>query len=64
MERMKAFVESSRKSKKLPKITIITGAGNHSGEKGALIKPQTHAYLKEQNLVFQEVNNGSVSVDL
>ncbi len=45
-------------------LQIITGAGNHSDEKGAKIKPAVFKYLGEKGLKYEEVNNGTISVTL
>jgi DNA-nicking Smr family endonuclease len=43
-------------------LDIITGAGNHSDEKGAKIKPAVVKYLGEQALKYEEINNGTLRV--
>ena len=45
-------------------LDIITGAGNHSDEKGAKIKPAVVKYLGEQLLNYEEINNGTLRVSL
>ncbi|EGC30728.1 hypothetical protein DICPUDRAFT_41017 [Dictyostelium purpureum] len=56
---LKERMDEIKGSKK--QFTIITGAGNHSDANGPKIKPMVHKLLKEQNITFEEVNNGSIT---
>lgn len=63
MEFVTARVEKLKGNATQP-LQIITGAGNHSDENGAKIKPSVFKYLGEQGLKFDEVNNGTINVTL
>ncbi|GAM21150.1 hypothetical protein SAMD00019534_043250 [Acytostelium subglobosum LB1] len=60
-ERMDSLRKQGNKGKQ---FTIITGAGNHSDENGPKIKPLIQKTLKERNIAFEEVNNGSITCTL
>ncbi len=43
---------------------MITGAGNHSGDSGAKIKPMVRSWLAERRLPVAELNTGTFNVKL
>lgn len=52
------------KQKGLKEIAIIPGAGNHSDDNKAKIKPTVVAYLQQNKLPFTQVNSGTFKVQL
>jgi DNA-nicking Smr family endonuclease len=64
-ERLEYWDKKKDKKKGEPiHLIVITGAGNHSDEHGAKIKPTVLNYLRENKREFTELNNGSVQITL
>jgi hypothetical protein len=54
----------SRSHPGVSKLDVITGAGNHSTEGHAKIKPAVEQFLKEKNLSYTHAKNGLLTVQL
>jgi hypothetical protein len=48
----------------IKELSVITGAGNHSGKEGPKIKPAVEKYFKEQNLTYRHEKNGELVLTL
>ena len=48
----------------MKELSVITGAGIHSGASGAKVKPAVEAYLKEKGYTYAPQNNGTLLVTL
>lgn len=57
-------LQKVRNSKKGSVLEIVTGAGHHSADHKAHIKPKIIAILRNANLQFEEKNAGSLNVHL
>lgn len=45
-------------------LTLVPGAGKHSGGGGAVLLPAVMQTLRDRNLAFEEINVGSLVVKL
>lgn len=57
-------LQKVRNSKQGSVLEIVTGAGHHSADKKAHIKPKIEKILRDANLQFEEKNAGSLNVHL
>jgi len=45
-------------------LSVITGAGNHSGKDGPKVKPAVENYFNEQGVTFKPGKSGELIVTL
>lgn len=48
----------------LKELSVITGAGNHSGKEGPKIKPAVENFFEEKGLTYRHEKNGELVVTL
>jgi DNA-nicking Smr family endonuclease len=45
-------------------LSVITGAGNHSGKEGPKIKPAVEKYFQEHSMTYRHEKNGELVLTL